>query len=221
MTTAAAAFQSHLSSSLEDAVKNPREPMSVPGPTQSLYITADKAEPHKRRYRLFIDAFKSSDAITHHIHQLLLCAEVCDTLEIRLNNHGGSVSEGLRLIHVMENTFSGRTTVVLECNALSMGAMVFAKGDTRVIHPASRLMFHNYSSGVIGKGGEMADRVEAEDGNRDEIYKDVLAQGYLTQDEYQRMLDGKDIWLDAHDMCERGLATHVLVRGEYLPAKDY
>lgn len=222
MMTPAQAFQDHLTASLEaDQPQDPRNPTSIHGQQQSLFIQADKKQPHKRHYRLFVDSFGASDATTHHIHQLLLNAESSDTLEIRLNNHGGSVAEGLRLIHVMENQFSGRSTVVLECNALSMAAMVFAKGDVRIIHPNSRIMFHNYLSGVFGKGGEITDRVEAENTNRDRLYKEVVAAGYLSEDEYTRMLDGKDIWLDAEQICERGLATHVLIKGERIPAEDF
>lgn len=228
MTTAATAFLKHrlqeeLTPSLEDdQVDTSRSPKSILGLTQSLFITADAASPDKRKYRLFIDAFKGGGgSVTHQIHNCLLDSQPRDTLEIRLNNNGGSVSEGIRLLHAMCNQFHGRTTVVLECNALSMAAMVFVKGDVRVIHPMSRLMFHNYSFMAAGKGGELEDTIDQENSTRDKLYQEVLANGWLTQDEYDRMLDGKDIWLEFDDLVSRGIATHVMDQGDRVPVDKY
>lgn len=222
MTTAADAFRQHRYDevSLEN-MTIPRDPKVISGEDQSMFITADKQHPDRRKYRLFVDSFGSSNSTTHQIHHCLLDAQASDTLEIRLNNYGGAVSEGLRLIHVMENQFHGRSTVILECNALSMAAMVFCKGDTRVIHPSSRLMFHNYSSGMMGKGGEMSDRIDAENATRDRLYKEVLDKNWITEEEYARMLDGKDIWLEFDDLVERGIATHVMDEGDCVPIDKY
>ena len=35
------------------------------------------------------------------------------------------------------------------------------------------------------------------------------------------MIIGKDFWMDTREMCERGVATHVMVEGKNVPAKDY
>lgn len=228
MTTAANALRRHrleeeLTPSLEDdQIKDSRDPKSILGLSQSLFITADAKNPARRKYRLFIDAFHGDgDNVTHQIHNCLLDAHTTDTLEIRLNNNGGSVSEGLRLLHVMNNQFIGRSSVVLECNALSMAAMIFCKGTQRVIHPLSRMMFHNYFSAVRGKGGELEDNINQENSTRDKLYKEVLANGWLLEDEYTRMLDGKDIWLEFDDLVSRGIATHVMDEGDRVPVDKY
>lgn len=222
MDSLADLFHSHTCASLEARMEeNPRQPTSIQGQDQSLFITKDKQHEDALHYRLFIDTFCSSLSNLHQIHQLLLSAESVDRLEIRLNNNGGSVSEGLRLMHVMENQFADRTTVVIEADALSMAAIVFAHGDQRVIHPKSHLMFHNYFTFAIGKGGEIIDRVKMSEEERNRIYKPILEKGYLSEDEYERMLDGKDIWLTSDQMIDRGLATHVMVRGEMVPVSDY
>ena len=208
--------------SQESDTVDPRAPRVILGREQSLFVTQDKKNPGKRCYRLFIDKFIGGEAGTmHQIHNCLLDAQAPDTLEVRLNNYGGVVSEGVRLIHVMENSFHERTTTVLECNAMSMAAVVFVKGTIRVVHPLSRLMFHNYSSGVIGKGGEISDVVDQENSTRDKLYEEILAKGWLTQEEYRRMLDGKDIYLEFEDLVERGIATHVMDKGDCVPVDEY
>ena len=39
--------------------------------------------------------------------------------------------------------------------------------------------------------------------------------------EYERMKDGKDIWLNATEMCKRGIATHVMFGGQLITAEDF
>lgn len=192
------------------------------GTNQSLFITKDPKDESRRRFRMFIDTFSGTPGpITHQIHNRLLDANYADTLEIRLNNNGGSVAEGLRLINVMDNQFFNRSCVVLEHNALSMAAMVFCKGTERVVYPASRLMFHNYFTVVGGKGGELNDRVGTDDLSRDKMYDHILEKGWMTQDEYKSMLDGKDIWVEFDDLISRGIATHVMDDGDCVPAEEY
>lgn len=68
--------------------------------------------------------------------------------------------------------------------------------------PHSLFMFHNYSGGTFGKGGEMYDNVvfEREWSRRflQDIYKD-----FLTEQEIQAMLDNKDIWMHSEEVIAR------------------
>ena len=63
-------------------------------------------------------------------------------------------------------------------------------------------MFHNYSGGAFGKGGEMIDQLihERKWSERllNEIYKD-----FLTEDEIKSILDNKDIWMDGEEVVKR------------------
>ena len=63
-------------------------------------------------------------------------------------------------------------------------------------------MFHNYSGGVFGKGGEMMDQLEFErlwsTNLLHEVYKD-----FLTEDEVNTILDNRDIWLTSDEVSER------------------
>jgi hypothetical protein len=63
-------------------------------------------------------------------------------------------------------------------------------------------MFHNYSGGVFGKGGEQYDQIQYErawsEKFMNEVYKD-----FLTTDEIKSMLDNKDIWMTSEQVLER------------------
>ncbi len=77
-------------------------------------------------------------------------------------------------------------------------------------------MFHNYSAGVFGKGGEMYDQVQFERAWSErfltEVYKD-----FLTTEEIQAMLHNKDIWMTSEQVLER---INTLLESRNEPSPD-
>ncbi len=63
-------------------------------------------------------------------------------------------------------------------------------------------MFHNYSGGTIGKGGEMIDQIRHERKWSErllrEVYKDFLSEAEITS-----ILDNRDIWMDGEEVITR------------------
>jgi len=49
----------------------------------------------------------------------------------------------------------------------------------------------------------------------------IVKQGFLSKDEFEQMLIGKDYWMDSRELCKRGIATHVILEGEEITAKEY
>jgi len=83
-------------------------------------------------------------------------------------------------------------------------------------------MFHDYSGGVGGKGGEIEARNKHTQVHVRDFFREViLDQGFLTKKEYKNMLIGQDYWMGAKELCKRGIATHVLYNGEEIKAKKY
>ena len=75
-------------------------------------------------------------------------------------------------------------------------------------------MFHNYSAGVFGKGGEMFDQLQHERKwsarLMNEIYKD-----FMTEQEIKSMLENKDIWMDGEEVVKR-LEKRLIIRSQEL-----
>lgn len=212
---------SHLSQYMDPPLDVSNEDESgVPlvSPMMSLFETATE---QGINYRLFVEAFNPYNPMVHTILNKLLGAQTSDALDVRINSPGGSIDEGVRLFNILDNSFSGRTTTIIESKAFSMGAMLFCKGDQRVVHPLSMLMFHNYSMFAMGKAGELTDQIEHLNRMGHHYFDDIIVNGWLTQDEYKRMLDGKDYWFNAHQMLERGIATHVLIKNQLVSADEY
>ena len=63
-------------------------------------------------------------------------------------------------------------------------------------------MFHNYSGGVVGKGGEMLDRLQHERVWSEKLLRDIY-QDFLTEEEIQLMLNNKDLWMDGDEVIKR------------------
>ena len=102
------------------------------------------------------------------------------------------------------------------------GALTFCMGDKRVVTLRSDLMFHDYSGGVGGKGGEIETRIKHSSKHLRKFFKDVILKGdFLTKKEFSQMLIGKDFWFNHKEMLKRGIATHILIDGEEMTAKKY
>jgi len=141
-----------------------------------------------------------------------------DRIKIVINSPGGLVSEGKSLINTLLGTGSKITTELLS-DAASMAAILFCVGHKRVAYENSGIMFHTFSSGYVGKGGEMKDYIMHKTKNLEAFFRSHIIG--LTDEEIDKMIDGKEWWFGTKKMCERGIATHVNVHGVLIPADRY
>jgi ATP-dependent protease ClpP protease subunit len=192
--------------------------------TKEIRLSANtfKREPAHTKFRLFIDSFMERERGLHEIFNELWNANEFDTLELRINSRGGLVNEGSQFYSIIKNKFYNKTTTVLDSCGYSMGALTFCMGDKRVVTPRSDLMFHDYSGGISGKGGEIKSRYKHSAKHLRKFFKDViLKNNFLSKSEFKQMLIGKDFWMDAKELCQRGIATHVLINEKEISAKKY
>jgi len=178
--------------------------------------------PKHKKYRLFIGRFFELKKGLHAVFNELLTAEKNDQLEFRINSRGGFVIEGQQFYNIMQEKFPNRVTAYLDNIGYSMGALLFCMANKRVIYPYSDFMFHNYSGGAAGKGGEIKARIKHFSKALEKFfYNLIVEQGFLTKKEFEQMLVGQDYWMDAKQMCKRGIATHVIIEGKEISAKAY
>jgi ATP-dependent protease ClpP protease subunit len=124
-----------------------------------------------------------------------------DTVKIYINSSGGDLYTALQFLRVMGECEAHLVTSVEGC-CMSAATMIFLSGHEYQVTPHSMFMFHNYSGGVFGKGGEQFDQIQYErawsEKFMNEVYKD-----FLTTDEIQSMLNNKDIWMTSEQVLER------------------
>ena len=124
-----------------------------------------------------------------------------DVIKIYINSPGGDVNTAIQFMRVLGET-SATVVCSVEGSCMSAATMIFLCADIFEITPHSLFMFHNYSGGIFGKGGEIYDQAIFErtwsKNFLNHIYKD-----FLTHKEIESLLDNKDIWLHSDEVQNR------------------
>jgi len=128
-------------------------------------------------------------------------ARANDEIKIYINSCGGDLYTALQFLRVMGEC-EGTITTSVEGACMSAATMIFLSGHEFEVTPHSLFMFHNYSAGVFGKGGEMYDQLQFERAWSKNFLSEVY-RNFLTQLEIDSMLDNKDIWLTSEEVIER------------------
>lgn len=133
-------------------------------------------------------------------------ASSTDTIRIYINSPGGDLYTTLQFLRVMSDTDA---TVVcsVEGACMSAATMIFLHGHSQEVTPHSLFMFHNYSAGTFGKGGEMYDQLQFERQWSENFMTEVY-QDFLTAEEIASMMHNKDIWMGSDEVVKRLTALH-------------
>ena len=133
--------------------------------------------------------------------QILRAASENDTIYIRINSEGGDLFSALQLVRAMQES-NGNIVCSVEGICMSAATLIFLSGDRFELSDHTMFMFHNYSSGTIGKGGEMYDQITHFRAWSEKLFNSFY-KDFLTPEEIKSMLDNKDIWLDAEEVAKR------------------
>lgn len=128
-------------------------------------------------------------------------ASSVDSIRIYINSPGGDLYTTLQFLRVMADTEAHVTTSV-EGACMSAATMVFLHGHSQEVTPHSLFMFHDYSSGTFGKGGEQYDQIQFERAWSKKFMTEVYAD-FLTEGEIESMMHNKDIWMDSDEVVKR------------------
>lgn len=124
-----------------------------------------------------------------------------DTVAIYINSMGGDLYTTLQFLRVMAESEAHIITSVEGC-CMSAATMIFLSGHEFQVTPHSLFMFHNYSAGTFGKGGEMYDQLQFERAWSEKFLSDVY-RDFLAEAEIKEMLNNKDIWMTSDEVVQR------------------
>jgi ATP-dependent protease ClpP protease subunit len=124
-----------------------------------------------------------------------------DIIKIHINSPGGVLTSATQLMRCLQET---EATVIcsVEGECMSAATMIFLQADIVEISDHSMFMFHNYSGGTFGKGGEMMDQLQYERMWSEKMLRTVY-EDFLTEEEIDLMLNNKDIWMTGEEVTER------------------
>jgi ATP-dependent protease ClpP protease subunit len=136
--------------------------------------------------------------------------------DITINSPGGSVIDGMHLFDAI-TAYSKRgggnhhITMTVRGYAASMAGILLQSADTRLIGPESYLMVHEVSSWAQGKINEIKDEVKFLDKISERVTNLFVdrSEGKITKDEFTRLWERKDWWLDSKEALERGFVDNI------------
>lgn len=177
---------------VQEQDKIPQYKQTVPVNLYHFYIIDEIGEPAK-----FLDLIN-----------VLKTAEEHDTIFIYLNTPGGSLQTTVQILSAMRQCVATVVTC-LEGEVCSAGTLIFLAGNKHIVNPNCTFMIHNYSQWLGGKGNEVALRVKYSE----QYFKKLAEQlysGFLTEEEIETVVEGKDYWMDSEEVMTRLKARNEL-----------
>ena len=124
-----------------------------------------------------------------------------DMISIYINSQGGYLATAVQFMRVMAET-EAHITCSVEGDCMSAATLIFLAGHAYQVTSHSAFMFHNYSGGAFGKGGELIDQITFEKRWSEKLMADAY-KNFLTEDEIKNMMNNKDIWMDGEEVIKR------------------
>jgi ATP-dependent protease ClpP protease subunit len=139
-------------------------------------------------------------------------ARESDIIKININSPGGNLFTAVQLLQAFE-TSNAHLVMNVAGACMSAATLIFLAGDEYLVNEHSAFLFHNYSGGVIGKGGEMYQSVIHQRKWSEHILRKAY-KNFLTEEEIDSLIDDKDIWMDCGTVVERLNARNALLEAE-------
>jgi ATP-dependent protease ClpP protease subunit len=159
----------------------------------------DKALAHLHEYYI-TGTIEEANKYTEWFNQIRH-APPTDIIKLYINSEGGSLWTAIQFMRVIREC-KAPVVASVEGACMSAATIIFLMSDTYEISPHSMFMFHNYSGGTIGKGGEMIDQIKHERVWSEKLLFEIY-QNFLTDAEIRAILENKDIWMTAEEVVQR------------------
>mgnify|MGYP005987366593 CR=1 FL=1 len=160
-------------------------PVISDGTKHTVYLTNEFAEP----------------SLYNKLCHELVNANEYDEFTLVINSPGGILDSAFMIINAI-NTSSAKITARLVGTIASAATIIALSCDELIISDDLAFMIHNYSAGMQGKGHEMKARQKFMDNQLENSFKNYYL-GFLSEEEIQDILEGKDIWLNSKEVKDR------------------
>ncbi len=124
-----------------------------------------------------------------------------ETFTLHINNYGGFVDSGFMIIAAIKNS-EAHITAKLSGTVASVATIITLACDKYVLTDHLAFMIHNYSGGAQGKGHEIKAQVDFTDSELNTAFTSIYG-GFLTDNEMELVIAGKDYWLNKGEVLAR------------------
>lgn len=132
---------------------------------------------------------------------LLRTAQGYETINLYINNGGGVIDSAFFIIDAIKDSVA-HVVAYLSGTVASAATVITLACDELVVSKYLSFMIHNYSTGMQGKGHELKAYQNFTDRELNRAFKEIY-EGFLTEDEMDKVIDGSDIWLNEEEVVER------------------
>lgn len=152
-----------------------------------LVVPLDEPFKEARYYRMVVDAIRDLGED--------------DVVEFHINSPGGDLQGLVALLSAIENT-EATTVAVLEGEVHSAGSMLAVSCDAVMVGSYANMLCHSVRYGVRGKAADIhAQVLHSNDYNETLMRK--CYEYFLTTEETEELLKGKELWLNNEEIKER------------------
>ena len=131
----------------------------------------------------------------------LYCADESDTYTLHINTPGGMLDTTFMLLDAMRNS-KAHIIGHLTGTVASAGTIIALACDELICSDDLSWMSHYYSSMIGGKGNEIKARQTFTERTTSATFRRIH-EGFFSKKEIEEMIEGKDFWLDEHEVRER------------------
>ena len=154
---------------------------------------------HVHEYYL-VGEIEEAGKYTEWFNQIRHCPPN-DLIKIYINSSGGDLWSAIQFMRVIREC-KASVIASVEGACMSAATIIFLMSDSFEISQHSMFMFHNYSGGTMGKGGEMIDQIKHERKWSEKLLKEIYSN-FLKPDEIKSILENKDIWMTGEEVVQR------------------
>ena len=171
------------------------------GVDNTFYVSCIETEEGPKIFNVFIyRGIESPEQFIPAIEALQVANED-DLVMVHLSTPGGDIDATDTFLHACEMC-RGRIVFNASGGVHSAGTLILMNADEVIFSEGFNALVHN---GMVGHGGKFSEWVAASDYARKHMESLFWKtyKGFMTDEEIQLMLEGKDFWFDAEEFKER------------------
>ena len=153
--------------------------------------------------RFDIRIMRDIEAPEHFVEELAAIdsAQAGDEIHLHLCTDGGSLHTALLIRKALMRT-PAHTRAHIGPNCCSAGTVLALSCDEWEIDEFSTFMIHAATFGIFGKHNEVKGQYEFKEKWLPKVFDSVYT-GFMSEEEIQQILAGKDFWFTADELNER------------------
>lgn len=154
----------------------------------------------------YIDQEIGAPAKYRNMLHYLRTMDEYDRIRIWINSPGGRLDSTLDIIDSIANA-KGDVTVIVTGMAGSAASIIALQAPKLVLGERGFFFCHNGSFGAVGKVHEVASQVKHTEREFEKLIRETYKH-FMTEEEIQSCIDGKDFWFDNEESKRRLEVRH-------------